>query len=86
MLADAFSSRCSMVNAIEGRPTGPPCWRQSDAGLIPRSSLPVANGFGTESVEPGEQRGAYGKYYSIYRSLYLALKDAFQSISESSEG
>ena len=39
----------------------------------------------TDAVEPSEQSPSYEKFYSIYRSLYPSLQDAFRSISESSE-
>ena len=87
MLADVFSSRCSMVNAIEGAAYGAAVLAAVGCGAHPTVESACGEWIRkTESVEPGEQRGAYGKYYSIYRSLYPALKDAFQSISESSEG
>ena len=87
MLADVLSSRCSMVNAIEGAAYGAAVLAAVGCGAHPSVESACGKWIQkTESVEPGEQRGAYGKYYSIYRSLYPALKDAFKSISESSEG
>jgi xylulokinase len=84
MLADVFSSRCSMVNALEGAAYGAAVL--AAVGCGDHSSVESACDQWikqTEVVEPGEESGSYEKFYSIYRSLYPSLKDTFHSLSES---
>jgi len=83
MLADVFSSRCSMVNALEGAAYGAAVL--AAVGCGDHSSVESACDQWikqTEVVEPGEESGSYEKFYSIYRSLYPSLKDTFHSLSE----
>ena len=85
MLADVFSSRCSMVNALEGAAYGAAVL--AAVGCGDHSSVESACDEWirqTEVVEPGPEGGSYEKFYSIYRSLYPSLKDTFHSLSESS--
>jgi xylulokinase len=83
MLADVFSSRCSMVNALEGAAYGAAVL--AAVGCGDHSSVESACDQWikqTEVVEPGEHCGSYEKFYSIYRSLYPSLRDTFHSLSE----
>jgi xylulokinase len=83
MLADVFSSRCSMVNALEGAAYGAAVL--AAVGCGDHSSVESACDQWirqTEVVEPGEESASYEKFYSIYRSLYPSLKDTFHSLSE----
>ena len=83
MLADVFSNKCAMVNAVEGAAYG--------------AAMLVAVGVGgfesvseasrawiqkTESVLPGNNSELYRKFYPIFRSLYPCLKDQFEKIAE----
>jgi xylulokinase len=82
MLADVFSSRCTMVNALEGAAYGAAILAAVGSGAF--TSVEDACGQWirqTEVVEPSGDISSYDKFYSIYRSLYPTLQETFRSLA-----
>ena len=83
MLADIFSSRCTMVNALEGAAYGAAVLAAVGSGAF--SSVEDACDRWirqTEVVEPSGENSSYAKFYSIYRSLYPTLQETFRSLAD----
>jgi xylulokinase len=83
MLADIFSSRCTMVNALEGAAYGAAVLAAVGSGAF--SSVEDACDRWirqTEVVEPSGENSSYDKFYSIYRSLYPKLQETFRSLAD----
>ena len=83
MLADIFSTECSIVNAVEGAAYGAAILASVGVGRY--SSVPEAcNSWiqKTESIKPGPEQDIYRKYYPVFQSLYPSLKAQFSEISK----
>lgn len=83
MLADIFSTECSLVNAVEGAAYGAAILASVGVGRY--SSVPEAcNSWiqKTESIKPGSEQDIYRKYYPVFQSLYPSLKVQFSEISK----
>ena len=83
MLADIFSTECSLVNAVEGAAYGAAILASVGVGRY--SSVPEAcNSWiqKTESIKPGPEQDIYRKYYPVFQSLYPSLKAQFSEISK----
>ena len=83
MLADIFSTECSLVNAVEGAAYGAAVLASVGVGRY--SSVPEAcNSWiqKTESIKPGPEQDIYRKYYPVFQSLYPSLKAQFSEISK----
>ncbi len=82
MLADVFSTRCTMVNALEGAAYGAAILAAVGVGAF--SSVEDACRAcirKTEMVSPGLNQKTYEKNYPIYQSLYPSLKSQFAEIA-----
>ena len=83
MLADVFSTRCTMVNALEGAAYGAALLAAVGVGAFTsvqeacRSCIQK-----TETVSPGSDQETYQKHYPIYQSLYPSLKTQFAQIAD----
>ena len=83
MLADVFTTRCEMVNAVEGAAYGAALLASVGVGVYSsveeacKACIQV-----TDSVEPGPDRDAYEAFYPRYRALYPALCEEFQALAE----
>jgi xylulokinase len=83
MLADVFSSRCTMVNALEGAAYGAAVLSAVGSGAFASVEDACDQWIRqTEVVEPSAECSAYEKFYSIYRSLYPSLQDTFRALAE----
>ena len=83
MLADVFSSRCTMVNALEGAAYGAAVLSAVGSGAYASVEDACDQWIAqTDAVDPSGQRRSYDKFYSVYRSLYPSLKDAFRSLAD----
>lgn len=84
MLADIFSTECSLVNAVEGAAYGAAILAAVGVGGF--SSVPEACKSWiqkTEMIKPGSDQEIYSKNYPIYRTLYPSLKPQFAEIANS---
>ena len=83
MLADVFSSKCTMVNALEGAAYGAAVLSAVGSGAFASVEDACDQWIAqTDAVEPSGESPSYEKYYSIYRSLYPSLQDAFRSLAD----
>ena len=83
MLADVFTSRCTMVNALEGAAYGASVLSAVGSGAFASVEDACDQWIKqTEVVEPSNESSCYDKYYSIYRSLYPSLQETFRALSE----
>ena len=83
MLADIFSSQCSLVNAVEGAAYGAAILAAVGVGEYKNvsevSKLWIQK---TETILPGNDMEEYKERYPIYRSLYPSLKENFETIAQ----
>ena len=83
MLADVFSSRCTMVNALEGAAYGAAILSAVGSGAFASVEDACDQWIRqTEVVEPSSESPSYEKFYSVYRSLYPCLQDTFRSLAD----
>ena len=83
MLADVFSSKCTMVNALEGAAYGAAVLSAVGSGSFASVEDACDQWIAqTDAVEPSGESPSYEKFYSIYRSLYPSLQDAFRSLAD----
>ena len=83
MLADVFSTSCTMVNALEGAAYGAAILAAVGVGKF--TSVQEACKVciqKTETVNPGPNLEIYKRNYPIFKSLYPSLKAQFAKIAE----
>jgi xylulokinase len=75
-----------MVNAVEGAAYGAAVLSAVGSGAFSSVEDACESWIRqTELVQPGANKDAYGKFYSIYRSLYPSLKDTFHSLAQAAD-
>lgn len=83
ILADVFGTELVTVNVTEGSAYGAALLAGVGTGVY--GSVPEACSATVlivDRIEPiAEKRAAYDQYYSVYRSLYRALKPAFDAVA-----
>jgi xylulokinase len=82
MLADIFSTSCTMVNAVEGAAYGAAILAAVGVGGFASVQEACRTCIHkTETVNPGPNLEIYKRNYPIYKSLYPSLKNQFAQIA-----
>ena len=72
-----------MVNALEGAAYGAAVLSAVGSGAFASVEDACDQWIAqTDAVEPSGEGPSYEKFYSVYRSLYPSLKDAFRSLAD----
>ena len=83
ILADVFTTPCTMVNALEGAAYGAAILAAVGVGGF-ATVEDACKAFiqKTETINPGLEQEIYNQYYPIYKSLYPSLQNQFTQIAE----